>query len=103
MVSSISFWQQDQNYWNKAAQNSQQQSLNNAVIGNLFGASTTLSAGLASIANQTALSRVNSQLSSAVQDALNSLSGGSSSTTGTRSSTSRSSASSSSSSSSAAA
>jgi hypothetical protein len=81
MVSSVSFWQQDQNYWNKAAQSSSQQQLSSTVINNLFGASTTLSAGLASIANQTALGRVNSQLTSAVQDALNSLNGGSSSST----------------------
>jgi hypothetical protein len=90
-VSSISFWQQDQNYWNKAAQSSQQQQLSSTVINNLFGASTTLSAGLASIANQTALSRTNSQLTSAVQDALNSLNGGSSSTGSSTSSTSSSS------------
>jgi hypothetical protein len=79
MVSSVSFWQQDQNYWNQAAQSSQQQEANSSLIGDMFGASTTLSAGLASIANQQALSRVNSQLTSAVQDALNSLNGGSSS------------------------
>src|SRR6202034_922270 len=93
MVSSVSFWQQDQNYWNKAAQSSSQQQLSSTVINNLFGASTTLSAGLASIANQTALGRVNSQLTSAVQDALNSLNGGSSSSTSATSSTSSSSSS----------
>src|ERR1700758_682730 len=92
-VSSISFWQQDQNYWNKAAQSSQQQQLSSAVINNLFGASTTLSAGLASIANQTALRRVNSPLTAAVQNALNSLNGGSSSTSSSTSSTSSSSSS----------
>jgi hypothetical protein len=79
-ISSLSFWQQNQNYWNRAAQASQAQAQNNAVINNMFGASTTLSAGLASIANQTALSRVNSQLTSAVQSALNSINGGSSGT-----------------------
>ena len=68
-ISSLSFWQQNQNYWNRAAQTGQAQAQNNAVINNMFGASTTLSAGLASIANQTALSRVNSQLSAAVQSA----------------------------------
>jgi hypothetical protein len=99
-VSSISFWQQDQNYWNNAAQSSQQQELSSTVINNLFGASTTLSAGLASIANQTALGRVNSQLTSAVQDALNSLNGGSSSTDPSSSTSSASSSSSSGSSSS---
>ena len=97
-VGSISFWQQNQNYWARASQDSQKQAQTNAVISSMFGASTTLSAGLASIANQAALSRVNSQLTSAVQSALDSINGGSSSTntTGTSSSTSSSSSSSSS-------
>jgi hypothetical protein len=96
-VSSISFWQQDQNYWNQAAQDSAQSQASSSLIGDMFGASTTLSAGLASIANQQALSRVNSQLTSAVQDALNSLNGGSSSTSGSTSSSTSSTSSSSSS------
>src|SRR5262249_37349230 len=79
-ISRLSFWQQNQNYWVRAAKASQAQAQTNAVINNMFGASTTLSAGLASIANQTALSRVNSQLTSAVQSALDSINGGSSST-----------------------
>jgi len=79
-ITSLSFWQQNQNYWARAAKASQKQAQSNAVINNMFGASTTLSAGLASIANQTALSRVNSQLASAVQSALDTVTGGSSST-----------------------
>jgi hypothetical protein len=98
-VTSISFWQQNQNYWARASQDSQQQAQTDALIGNMFGASTTLSAGLASIANQTALSRVNSQLTSAVQSALNSINGGSSGTSTSGSSTASSSSSGSSSSS----
>jgi hypothetical protein len=100
-ISSLSFWQQNQNYWARAAQASQNQAQTDAVINNMFGASTTLSSGLASIANQAALSRVNSQLTSAVQSALDSINGGSSSTTSSQSSSSTSSSSSGSSSSSA--
>jgi hypothetical protein len=70
-VGSGSFWQQDQNFWAKSQQTTQAQSLSSAVIDQMFGATTTLSTGLASIANQTALDRVNTALSSAVQGALN--------------------------------
>ena len=70
-VGSLSFWQQDQNYWAKSQQNSQSQALSSAVISQMFGAATTLSTGLSSIANQTALDRVNTALSAAVQGALN--------------------------------
>ena len=58
-IGSVSFWQQDQNYWSSAQQNSQAQALSSTVINQMFGASTTLATGLASIANQTALDRVN--------------------------------------------
>jgi hypothetical protein len=95
-ISSLSFWQQNQNYWARAAKASQAQAQSNAVINNMFSASTTLSAGLASIANQTALSRVNSQLSAAVQSALNGINGGSSDTSSSQASSSSSSSSSSS-------
>jgi hypothetical protein len=94
-IGSISFWQQNQNYWARATQDSQTQAQTNAVISSMFGASTTLSAGLASIANQTALSRVNSQLTSAVQSALDSINGSSSSTSSSQGSTGSSSSSSS--------
>jgi hypothetical protein len=70
-VGSVSFWQQDQNYWAQVQQNDQTQSQNSTVISQMFGASTTLATGLASIANQTALSRVNTALTAAVQSALN--------------------------------
>jgi hypothetical protein len=70
-VGSVSFWQQDQNYWTQVQQNNQTQSQSTAVISQMFGASTTLATGLASIANQTALSRVNTALTAAVQSALN--------------------------------
>ncbi len=70
-VGGVSFWQQDQNFWAKSQQGSQSQALSSAVINQMFGASTTLATGLASIANQTALTRVNTALTAAVQSALN--------------------------------
>jgi hypothetical protein len=70
-VGSGSFWQQDQNFWARSQQTTQAQSLSAAVIDQMFGATTTLSTGLSSIANQNALDRVNTALSAAVQGALN--------------------------------
>src|SRR5271155_3093761 len=96
-VGSISFWQQNRAYWSRTAAASQSTALHNAVITAMFGASTTLSSGLASIANQTALNRVNTQLTAAVQNALTSINGGSSSNGSSPSGTSSSSASASSS------
>jgi len=69
-VGSISFWQQDQNYWAQAQQNDQTQSESTALINVMADAMTNLSSGMASIANQTALTRVNSQLAAAAQAAL---------------------------------
>jgi hypothetical protein len=70
-IGSGSFWQQDQNFWARSQQRTQAQTLSAAVISQMFGASSTLATGLASIANQTALDRVNSALTAAVQGALN--------------------------------
>jgi len=70
-VGSGSFWQQDQNFWARSQQITQAQTLSSTVIDQMFGASSTLTTGLASIANQTALTRVNTALSAAVQGALN--------------------------------
>jgi hypothetical protein len=70
-VGSGSFWAQDQNFWARSQQRTQAQTLSSAVISQMFGASTTLATGLASIANQTALTRVNTALTAAVQSALN--------------------------------
>jgi hypothetical protein len=99
-VSGVSFWQQDQSFWGQAASNSASAAQSNATIDRMFGASTTLSAGLASIANESALNRVNNQLSAAVQSALASIEGNSSGTTGSSSTASTSSSGSSSASSS---
>jgi hypothetical protein len=70
-IGSGSFWQQDQNFWARSQQITQAQTLSSTVIDQMFGASSTLTTGLASIANQTALNRVNTALSAAVQGALN--------------------------------
>jgi hypothetical protein len=86
-IGGVSFWQQDQNYWSSAQQDSQTQAQSATVINQMFGASTTLATGLASIANQTALSRVNTALTAAVQSALNTASSSSSTSSASTSST----------------
>jgi hypothetical protein len=94
-IGSGSFWQQDQNFWARSQQTSQAQALSATVIDQMFGASTTLSNGLASIANQTALTRVNTALTAAVQGALNPTSASSTASSSTSSTTSSASSSSS--------
>lgn len=88
-VSSISFWQQDQN-WRTARQSQDQQlsdtaSLSSAMISALSNQTT----GLASIANQRALNRVNTQIAalqgSGSSSSSTASSGGSSTSTATRS------------------
>jgi len=69
-VSSISLWQQDQNYWSQQQNWDDANTAQNSLINVMAQAETNLSNGLSSIANQTALSRVNSQLVAAVQSAL---------------------------------
>jgi hypothetical protein len=69
-VGSISFWQQDANYWNRTQAETQSLAQSGALITAMANAITAQSQGLASIANQTALNRVNTQLSAAVQSAL---------------------------------
>lgn len=70
-INSISFWQQDRNFWARSQKQDQSQAQSNALINVIGNAMTTLSQGLSSLANQTALTRVNTQLSAAVQNALN--------------------------------
>ena len=92
-VGSGSFWQQDQNFWARSQQITQAQTLSSTVIDQMFGASSTLTTGLASIANQTALTRVNTALTAAVQGALNPASASSTASSSTSSSASSSSSS----------
>jgi len=74
-IGSLSFWQQNQNFWARSQRSSQTQSLRAAVITQMFGATTNLSTGLSSIANGTALTRVNNQLTAAIQNVLQGNSG----------------------------
>jgi hypothetical protein len=84
-IGSGSFWQQDQNFWARSQQTSQTQALSATVINQMFSASSTLTTGLASIANQTALDRVNTALTAAVQGALNQTSASSTASSSTSS------------------
>src|SRR5579863_2657112 len=95
-ISGISFWQQDQNYWSQAKSQNQSQAQSTAVITAMSSAMTAQAKGLASLANETALRRVNSQLSAAVESILHGGAGSStasSSTTGSSGSSSSSSSS----------
>jgi hypothetical protein len=65
-----SFWQQDQDYWQKAKQTDNYQAATSSVINAIASAQTNLGKGMASIANQAALARVNSQLGAAIQAVL---------------------------------
>jgi peptidoglycan DL-endopeptidase CwlO len=69
--STPSFFQQDQDYWNKAQGEDAVTSANDALINVMGQAETNLAKGMASIANSTALKRVNSQITSLVEQALN--------------------------------
>ncbi len=70
--STPSFWQQDQNYWQQAQENDNTTAASTSIIGAISTAETNLGKGLASIANETALNRVNSQITSIVEQALQS-------------------------------
>jgi hypothetical protein len=71
---SISFWQQNQN-WRIQQQNwTQRLSISGSLGSVMSSALTNQTAGLASIANQRALTRVNTQISSALKSALASVS-----------------------------
>lgn len=69
-VGSISFWQQDANFWNRSQVETQSLAQSDALITVMGNAITAEAQGLASIANQTALNRVNSQLTAAIQSAV---------------------------------
>jgi hypothetical protein len=87
-ISSVSFWQQDANYWNRAQARDQSLAQSALLMSVISNAMTTESQGLASIANQTALNRVNTALSGAIQSALQTVQGGSSASGGSTSSSS---------------
>jgi trimeric autotransporter adhesin len=85
-----SFYQQDQSYWSQAQAQSNASSADASLINVMGQAETNLAKGLASIANKTALNRVNNQITALVQQVLNP-SGSSTSSSSTGSSTSSSS------------
>jgi hypothetical protein len=80
-INSVSFFQQDQNYWQQARAQSQASSAGAALINVMGQAMTNLAKGKASIANGEALKRTNSALTAAIQSILQS----SSSTSGSSS------------------
>jgi len=81
-IQSLSFFQQDQNYWNQSQSRTQSLAQSDALISAMGSAMTNEASGLASIANQEALSRVNTALTAAVQSALQATSGSSTSSSG---------------------
>ena len=81
-IQSLSFWQQNQAYWNKAQSRDQSLANSDALISVMGSAMTSEAAGLASIANQQALDRTNTQLTAAIQSALQSATGNSTSSSG---------------------
>jgi hypothetical protein len=89
--STPSFYSQDQSYWSNAQAEDSAQSAASSLISVMGNAEVTKAKGLASIANQTALSRTNSQLTALIQQVLD---GGTSSSTSSTSSSSGSSSSS---------
>lgn len=68
--STLSFWQEDQNYWQQARQADNAIAATTSVINAISNAETNLGKGLASIANGTALNRVNSQITALVEQLL---------------------------------
>jgi hypothetical protein len=69
--STPSFYQQDQAYWSNAQSEDAATSAADALINVMGTAEVNQAKGLASIANQTALSRVNNQITALVQQILN--------------------------------
>lgn len=82
---SVSFWQQDQNFWLQGKQKDNYLSATTSVINAISTAEANQGKGLAGIANSTALNRTNSQLLAAIQNVLNGNTGQASSSTNTSS------------------
>lgn len=79
--STTSLWQQDQNYWQQQESYANSSAADNSVISAISAAETALGKGLASIANATALNRINTQLTAAIQSVLSGNTGATSSST----------------------
>jgi hypothetical protein len=69
-IGSISFWQQDQNYWTQAQTESQASTASTSLITEMAGLATNKAKGLASIATQEAITRTNNQLVAALKSAV---------------------------------
>ena len=80
-IGSISFWQQDQNYWTQAQTQSQASSASTSLITAIGSLSTNEAKGLASIATQEAITRTNNQLVAALKSAVAASQGTSTSST----------------------
>jgi hypothetical protein len=85
-VGGVSLYQQDQNYWAQAQAQSQASSAQSSLVNVIGAAMVDQSKGKASIANGIALTRVKSQLTAAVQNALAQVNGSSSSSSSSGSS-----------------
>ena len=77
-VQSLSFWQQDQNFWSQGKTQAQASAASDALITTMGSAVTNEVRGLASIANKSALDRVNTALTAAIQSVLQQSQSGSS-------------------------
>ncbi len=82
-IQSVSFWQQDRNFWQSGQAASQSAAAEDALINVMGQAETNLGKGLAAIANGEALNRVQSQLTSEIQNLLQGSGSGTSSTSST--------------------
>jgi hypothetical protein len=85
-IGSISFWQQDQNFWSQAQSQSQSSAQSDALITAVGSLMTNEVKGLASIANKSALDRVNAQFTAALQSAVQSATASSDASTSSTSS-----------------
>lgn len=82
-IQSLSFWQQDRNFWQSGQAASQSASAEDSLINVMGQAETNLGKGLAAIANGAALNRVQSQLTAEIQNLLQGSGSGTSNTPST--------------------
>ncbi len=69
-LGSVSFWQQDQNFWSQAQSQAQSSALSTALISAMGDLSSNEAKGMASIATKEAQTRVQAQLTAALQSAV---------------------------------
>jgi len=85
-IGSISFYQQDQNYWSNLQAQNQSSTAESSLISAMGAAETTEESGLSSIANQAAITRVNKQIAADEQSLSGTSSSGSTSSSSSSSS-----------------